>query len=413
MKLSEMPPQRIVMTLVLALLGLAFMAGLGLAILREMPSTNSYALLAEGWLNGRFDTNRCHDQDCALFNGKIYIIFPPLPGVLTLPFVAVFGTQFHSFMLLSTLAFVLSGWLWWRMASHEAIGKDLSILCTALVLFATPLFFVALRGNHVWFFAQIWGFLFGSAALYFALVRQNALLAGLFIGMAFLCRQMMILQLPFLYVLLLNGQTPLFRIDAAALRRALTLMIFPIIAVMIYLLYNAARFGAPLETGYSYIFPKVWEGGEGAGFFLRERVRDLGIFSDKYFLFNAIYMFFAGPHVEFVGHYKTQIGGFDVNGASPFLVAPVLLLAFLAKWDRSFWIGLTTVMLMLGITLFYHSNGFTQYSAQRYALDWLGILLVFVIRGVKPSFTAPLAILTAYAMAVTLGMIVVGGMRLA
>ena len=120
-------------------------------------------------------------------------------------------------------------------------------------------------------------------------------------------------------------------------------------------------------------------------------------------------MFLAGPHVDFTGRYMTEFAGFDTNGASLFLVTPLLLVAFLARWDRSFWFGLATCAVILGLTLFYHSNGYSQYSAQRYALDWLPILLIFVARGMKPAYAGPLAVLTVYAMAVTLGMIVVGG----
>lgn len=53
-----------------------------------------------------------------------------------------------------------------------------------------------------------------------------------------------------------------------------------------------------------------------------------------------------------------------------------------------------TFVVILGMTLLYHSNGFSQFSAQHYALDWLPILLVFLARGVKPEYTAPMAILT-------------------
>ncbi len=60
-----------------------------------------------------------------------------------------------------------------------------------------------------------------------------------------------------------------------------------------YFAYNAARFGSPMETGYLYIFP-VAENGTDPNF-LRLRVQELGIFSRDYFLFNAIYMFIAGP----------------------------------------------------------------------------------------------------------------------
>lgn len=404
-----MTVKRIAITTILGGLVLAFLAVLALAILREVPGTNSYAVLAEGWLNGRFDVDHCFDTDCALFNGLTYIIFPPLPGVIALPFVALFGSDFRFFVVLSALTLAGSGWLWWQIFRREAAGRDQATLLVLLTLFATPLAFVVLRGDGVWFFAQSWGFLFSSAALYSALVRRNALLAGLFIGMAFLCRQMTILYLPLLYVLLLEVNTAWYSIDRAAIKRALSLAAFPIIAILIYFAYNYARFGSPLETGYSYIFPVEWDVADSGGFFLRLRVRELGIFSPDYFLFNAVYMFVAGPHVDFAGRYMTEMAGFDANGASLFLVTPIILLAFLGKWDRAFWFGLGTCGLVMGLTLLYHSNGFSQYSAQRYALDWLPILLFFLGRALKAEWTPPFALLLAYSMGVTLAMLAIGG----
>ena len=404
-----MTVKRIAITTILSGLVLAFLAVLALAILREVPGTNSYAVLAEGWLNGRFDTDHCFDTDCALFNGLTYIIFPPLPGVIALPFVALFGSDFRFFVVLSALTWAGSGWLWWQIFRREAAGRDQATLLVLLTLFATPLAFVVLRGDGVWFFAQSWGFLFSSAALYGALVRRNALLAGLFIGMSFLCRQMTILYLPLLYVLLLEANTAWYSIDRAAIKRALSLAAVPVIAILIYFAYNYVRFGSPLETGYSYIFPVEWDVAHSGGFFLRLRVRELGIFSPDYFLFNAVYMFVAGPHVDFAGRYMTEMAGFDANGASLFLVTPIILLAFLGKWDRAFWFGLGTCGLVMGLTLLYHSNGFSQYSAQRYALDWLPILLIFLGRALKAEWTPPFAFLLAYSMGVTLAMLAIGG----
>ena len=54
--------------------------------------------------------------------------------------------------------------------------------------------------------------------------------------------------------------------------------------------------------------------------------------------------------------------------------------------------------------------GFSQYSAQRYALDWLPILLIFLARGVQPAFAAPMALLTSYSMLVTLSMLAFGAL---
>lgn len=395
----------------LAGLVLAFLAVFARGIFVEESMSNSYALLAQGWLDGRFDTDICVDLDCALFEGKSYIIFPPVPGVIALPFVALFGVEFAHFLPIAVLVFAASGWLWWRIFETQVASRDLSLLLVCVVLFASPLAFVTLRGDHVWFFAQSWGFLFATAALYYALVRPNLLLVGLFVGLAFLCRQMTVLYLPVLYVLMLDRDTPWYRIDGAAIRRVFTMAAFPLVALGVYFAYNAARFGSPLETGYSFIFPLEWETNlKDSSYFLGERVRDLGIFSDQYLLFNFVYMFIAGPHVEFAGKYLTEMARFDTHGASLFLVTPVLLLAFLAPWNREFWFGLATVGLILGMTLFYHSNGFSQYSAQRYALDWLPVLLVFLARGVRADFKGPLSVLVCYSMTVTLGMIVFGGL---
>lgn len=408
--------RRFIISGLLGLLVLAFFALLGLAVLREVPDTNSYAQLADGWLHGRFDLiGKCFDTDCAVFDGKTYVIFPPVPGAIALPFIALFGIDFHHFLLLSIVPFALSGLLWWRiMSSQVAASRDIRTLLVLLTLFATPLFFVALRGDHVWFYAQSWGFLFSTAALYFALLRRNAILAGLFIGLAFLSRQMTILYLPFLYVLLLDDKTPWFQINGQAVWRVAKLAAFPLLALAVYCAYNYVRFGSPLETGYAHIFP-LTVGNDPlappiAHGYIAHRVEDIGIFSRSYFVFNLIYMFIAGPHVDFTQPYLTQISGFDANGASLFLVTPVLFFAFLGRWDRAFWFGLITCAVILVLTLFYHSNGYSQYSAQRYALDWLPVLMIFVGRGVKAEFAPPLALLTAYSMTVTLAMVVIGGL---
>lgn len=401
--------RRGVIVALLALVAAAAIALLVFATVREAPDSNSYALMADAWLHGRFDVDRCFDTDCALFQGKTYVIFPPAPAVIALPFVALFGTGFRFFMPLSLAAFAGIGYLWWRMAKVVTKGDtDFSALIVLVTLFATPLYFVMARADSVWFFAQLWGFLFATAAIYCALIRRDVFWAGIFIGIAFLCRQMTLLYVPLLYVMALGPDTPLFRIDRAALLRVARLAIGPLLAVIVYLVYNQLRFGSPLETGYSFIFPP---GAEltGGGAVLPARMRDIGAFSPDYFLFNFIYMFLAGPHVEFTGPYLTQLAGFDIYGASLFLVTPVLLWVFLAPWNRLFLFGALTAGLILVLTLFYHSNGSAQFSAQRYALDWLPVLLVLLAGGTKRELAGPFAILTLYAMSVTFSMVALAG----
>lgn len=405
-----MTAQRFTITALLGGLTLLFIAVLAAALIREEPGSNSYVALADAFLHGRLHVNGCFDEDCALFNGKAYVVFPPLPALLITPFVAIFGTDFQYFMPISLFAFGGSALLWWRIGGALTEDRDLRTLLLLLILFATPLIFVAIRGDHIWFFAQIWAFFFTTAALYATLISRSALFAGLFIALAFLCRQMSILYLPFIYVLLMEDERPLWHIDRAAFERGLRLIAFPVAAVGAYLLYNWVRFGSPMETGYDYLFPISWDRPGYDPGFIKHRLRELGPFAVEYFPFNFLYMFLQGPHVEFTGRYLTEMKDFDNNGASLFLVTPALFFAFLARWNRAFWIGVITCAVILGITLFYHSNGFSQYSAQRYALDWLPILFVFLALGLKREYAPPLAILVTYSMAVTLAMIGIGAM---
>jgi hypothetical protein len=411
----QMSANRILITLILGALVLAFLAIAGVGILRETAGTNSYALLADAWLNGRLDTQgACFDGDCAVFEGRTYVIFPPMPAVLISPFVAIFGSDFQFFMPLSLLAFAAIGLMWWRIADQESASADLTRLITLTVLFATPLFFVMLRGDRIWFFAQLWGFLFASASLYFALVRKDPLLAGLCLGAAFLSRQMTILYAPLLYLLLLEKDARLFRIDLPAIKRVLTLAVFPTLAVAIYHGYNYIRFGDLLDTGYGFIFTEPpTAAGAAAGAFLKLRLHDIGMFAPDYVLFNVVHMFLQGPHLEFVGTYLTEMGSFDRNGASVLVTTPVLLLALLAPRDRQFWLGIGTCAVILCWTLFYYSSGYSQFSAQRYTLDWLPILLLFYARALKPEFVPHAALLIGYSMFLTLGMIVIGGLSAA
>jgi hypothetical protein len=56
--------------------------------------------------------DRCFDIDCAVFGGRTYIVFPPVPALVALPFVAVFGTGFAGFIALGAATAGLTGLLW-------------------------------------------------------------------------------------------------------------------------------------------------------------------------------------------------------------------------------------------------------------------------------------------------------------
>ena len=65
--------------------------------LTEHTPFNHYALLAQAWLEGRMDLGHgppsyTGNNDFALYQGKWFVIFPPLPAVLLLPWVWLAGS---------------------------------------------------------------------------------------------------------------------------------------------------------------------------------------------------------------------------------------------------------------------------------------------------------------------------------
>jgi len=352
----------------------ALLAAAVLRVLGEEAGTNSYVLLAESWLHGRVDLPACWDVDCAVFEGRFYNIFPPMPAIILTPFVAAFGTGFAGTLIIAFALYLASVALWWRLFAKLGRTADEIFWLTAAVAAGSPLYIVLAGADTVWFFAQVCGFFFVSLALHEALAGRLAL-AGAAVGAAFLCRQMSIFYAPFVLLLATPAATPWHRIDRDTLMRVLRIG-WPIaIAILVYLAYNAVRFGDPMNTGYAYMM----EADDTIGL----RIQNYGLFNPAYFVFNLLYMVYQGFHVEFTQPMLLDMGGMDRAGSSLLAASPWILLLFFIKPNRIVWIGGLIAAMILGSTLFYHSNGFVQYGVQRYTLDWLPFVFVALAVGLS------------------------------
>lgn len=353
-------------------------------ILREIPGTNSFGALAEAFLNGRLDVVRCPEIDCAVFNGRTYIIFPPLPAILLMPVVALTGFAGLKGLVFMGAAIVgIALFVWSRIFMAMGVNRRLAIWLLVALGFASPLYQIALRADGVWFFAQTLGFLMATLSLWAVICRQSLVLAGLFVALAFLCRQMSIFYPLFLVFLAARPDAPLIAEGRRLLRPVLLAGIPVVVALLLTLAYNAARFGNPFETGYAFISNP---GNDG---FVWRRIQDVGIFSVQYVPFNLLYLFLQGIHFEFSGPHLTTIKGLDKNGVALLVASPWLIMALFARVDRVFAAGMATILIIVGIMLFYHSNGADQFNSQRYVLDWLPILIVLMLRGERaPAYAA-------------------------
>ena len=148
------------------------LAALAYRAWRETGHANSYALLADAFLHGRLSVPPCFDIDCVVQDGATYVIFPPAPGVIAMPFVAAFGVGFAGFIALGLALAGVAGWCWWRIARKADIGADARVWFLAAVLLGSPVFYLLTRADRIWFFAQIVAFALVSAAIWAALARR-------------------------------------------------------------------------------------------------------------------------------------------------------------------------------------------------------------------------------------------------
>ena len=107
-----------------ALLGLLLVAAIAYAAFTEAGGSNSAALIADGFLKGRLWAETCFDLDCAILDGRTYVVFPPFPGVAALPLVALGGVSTSGFILLTLLLFAASLIVWRRIFSQLGVSSS-------------------------------------------------------------------------------------------------------------------------------------------------------------------------------------------------------------------------------------------------------------------------------------------------
>lgn len=351
----------------------------------EAGGTNSYAALASSFLEGRLDVDRCFDVDCAIGpDGRNWVIFPPFPALIALPFISFAGEGFSGFHLLGAWMGAATALLWHRNFCALGLSSKMAVWMAVAVILASPAIFTIMRSNMIWFFAQTISFLLVTAALYEALHRKRALLIGLYIALAFLTRQMSIFYAPLMLVMIMDPKRTILRVDGEVLRKTLLIAIPITTAICIYFLYNWTRFGGILENGYQYIYDPSAIGNENPVLRNRQTASN-GIFSSDFVFFNFVYLFLQGFHFEFSGIAALTPVAMDRFGSSLLAASPYVLIALLAPVRRQMVVGWITIAIMVVIMLFYHSNGFSQINVQRYTLDWLPILFMLIAKGTTPE----------------------------
>lgn len=239
-------------TLLIAVVSaLVFLATAG----RDRQDFDYFVRLADAFLNGRLYLLEAPSWLNELVPGGDgwYVVYPPVPALMLVPFVAVFGADFPQ-QFASCLFAAVSVGLVWLLLGRFDLDMRRRLALTVVFGFGTVLWYVAETGS-AWFLGHVCAVLFSVAAVLLALDRRWPVAVGLLLGMAAISRLPVALACVGVLMLLLGVGWPI-RIPAdrgLASRRTIGFGLGMAVPVGLYFAYNLARWGTLMDRGYTLI----------------------------------------------------------------------------------------------------------------------------------------------------------------
>jgi len=317
-----------------------------------------FTRLADSFLKGKFYLSQPNPWLSELIAGglrKYYVVFPPMPSIVLMPFRLFFGNNFRQDYLANLLG---AGTVVMTMAMAWKIKKDVKLLIWTGLLtgFGTIIWFMSAVGSG-WYLGQITGAFFLTAALFTALYKKHPFLIGILLGAAFLSRLHIILSIP-LFIYLLNDKNRLNNY------KNLALGILPFILFNFF--YNYIRFGVIWDKAYTLmpdlIYGSAYPKGVVSLSYIPEHLK---------VIFTYLPVFFKDfPYIFPNWH-----------GLAIWITTPAFVYAFFAsrkeKLVQLSWLSI----FLISIVIFSHyTTGFAQFG-YRFAVDFYPILLFLTIKG--------------------------------
>lgn len=230
---------------------------------------NQYARLADSFLHGRLylaeppdylELARYYDNGIECKGPeegcKGYVIDPPAPAVLLMPFVAVFGADLNQVLVSMAMGAAAMGLFW---VATRQMGWDLRLGAAMTVLLAMGTnFWWAAGDGSLWMFSHVSSVFFMMATLVAATGQKRPWLVGLLLGLAGLSRLPTFLAFPFFLYLVLKDdirdwrEWRAFVRDRGIIRKVLLFGSGLGAMASLVLLYNYARFHTIFDAGYAH-----------------------------------------------------------------------------------------------------------------------------------------------------------------
>jgi hypothetical protein len=348
---------------------------------------NHFVWLADAFLHGRLHLMGqppayAGGNDFARFENQWYVVFPPFPALLVLPFVAITKNvdkvrDGAVFLLLAGIAPVgqLLALERLRQLKLVVLSERVRIALVLLFAFGSVYFFTAVQGT-VWFAAHVVAT--SAISLYFAasIGAKYPILAGLALGAAIGTRTHLgfagvFFVMEALRIARRKGSTGLSRFDwALVIRRVAPVLVLSACAYAALLWYNRARFHDPFEVGYQFL-QIAW----------RERMQHWGMFSYHYLARNLGLLLTSLPYVST----RSRAVPFQINGhgLALWFTTPLYIWLLWPKRRTPLHPACYVTLILIAVpSLLYQNSGWLQFG-QRFSNDYAPLLFMLLALGAE------------------------------
>ena len=243
------------------LLALLAVMGLGYFLLSDLMGGtlfqhqywDSYSLQAWNWLQGRTyvaDPENYTYLELAIYQGRYYVSFPPLPSVLMLPFVALYGLETPNNIIIGCYGLIAAALAYEIMLSAGRSPRASAFWALVCVWGSNMMWMTTNAG--VWFQAQALNMVMCLAAVLCALKGKKAL-STTFLALAVGCRPLSAIFLPVFALTFAWEERDQHGGFFKSCLAQWKCVVGPILIAACYMAYNYVRFHDPLEFGHNYL----------------------------------------------------------------------------------------------------------------------------------------------------------------
>ena len=324
---------------------------------------NHFVYLAEAFINGRLGLINppASLAELVFHKGYYYVVYPPMPAVLLIPFVAVFGSSLDQ-AALSIILGSLSVACIWLMLVKTGVTTKKSLWLSLLFGFGTCFWYTSSVGSS-WYIAHVSAVLFLTLAIVESFGSQRNFVIGLLLGFAYISRLPTVLALPFFLLLTFDKEDQWGK----RFRNIILLLLGLAIPAGMNALYNYLRYSTLFDVGY-FLIPGV----------LEEPWYRYGIFDVRYIPRHLYAILLQGPLLlDDFPYFKPSWMGLGL-----FFTTPAFFYIFKGSWKKISKFAAITVLCILPPLISHGTVGFAQFG-YRFSLDFVPFLMLLVAKGMK------------------------------